>query len=217
MINVVVFYLSIINLLKIKTYNFLITLALILFFGCSDSNKKQSNSFNNQLSKKAISILQKVDSQYEEVRILDIVKLNIPKSLKLMSNQRKSEVYADNVRPAVVYSNEDISVSLTFSAVPQEINDGKLSDLLPVMAQQFRSVYPQIQWIEKGMKTINEKLFIEYEFLSPTAKKEVYSLVYITNISGELLISTFNCTVGQKDEWESIAKELIQSIKVIKN
>jgi len=190
----------------------------LIFCSCGNYSKHVENENRNKVKLalvEEVSLTNQDISNKKEIIVLDKIRLSIPEMLRIMSNQKKAEVYTEKVRPEVAYSNEDVSASFTFNTIGKEIDDDKLLDLLPVMAQQFTTVYPQISWVKKGMTRINEKLFIEYEFISPTTNTKVYSLVYFTNIGGELFISTFNCSIDQRYKWESRAKESMQSIREI--
>lgn len=49
------------------------------------------------------------------------------------------------------------------------------------------------------------------ELLSLAADTEIYNLIWFTDLDGKLLLSTFNCTKEQMDDWKPIAKTIMES------
>lgn len=199
--------------------SFFFVTVLYLLLSCSSPVKDDSEksfSVKSDILNEVSNYNSQIKSSYKKDTILEKVVIELPKGLQKMTKEILSKNYAENVRPAVAYSNEDISATFSFSTVPQRIDESKLVELLPIMEQQFETLYPQINWISKRMTKVSRKPFIKYEFISPTTKKEVYSLVYFTEINGVLFISTFNCTIEQKNKWQSLARESMNSIREIK-
>ena len=187
----------------------IIILCLIILLGCS----KIKNEEATKDVKKSIDGSNIVQSR-DEI-ILNKITIEMSSQLIRMTKKMLEEKYTAKVRPLVAFSNKDASATFSFNSIPQQVDEDKLAELLPVMGQQFEKVYPKISWISKGMTQVENKQFIEYEFTSPTANKEVYSLVYITEIDGFLLISTFSSTTEQQSKWQPLARESMKSIQLI--
>jgi hypothetical protein len=75
----------------------------------------------------------------------------------------------------------------------------------------FKNIYPSAQWYDSGIKEINGKDIGFIELLTPAVDTEIYNLIWLTDLDGKLLITTFNCTKAEKDDWEPIAKAIMGS------
>jgi len=185
---------------------------MLTFFGCSELDNKTKEPLA-KLNEGHVGEI--IYNDFHEEIIMGMIMAKIPNELHKMTKEQLEEKYAVKVRPLIAFCNKDASATFSFNSIPQEVEENKLTELLPVMGQQFERVYPKISWISKGMVEVGSKQFIEYEFTSPTAIKEVYSLVYITEIDGFLLISTFSSTIEQKNKWQPLARESMKSIQLI--
>lgn len=61
---------------------------------------------------------------------------------------------------------------------------------------------------------MNGRSFIVMEFITPAVDAKIYNLMYITELEGRMLMCSFNCMESQKSEWESKAKQALNSIEV---
>jgi len=52
------------------------------------------------------------------------------------------------------------------------------------------------------------------EFITPVIDTDIYNLMFFTDLDGQLLLGTFNCTKRSIDEWQSTAKEIMNSLKI---
>ncbi len=144
-------------------------------------------------------------------------KINIllPKDFVLMQNDMLKLKYPiAGSRPTEVYTNESGSINFAFKHTINRINEDNLSEIFPVFIKQFNSIYPQIQWIGKEVKSLNNKNFIVLEFITPAVDTRIYNLMYITELDGNMLMCSFNCIESQKEEWQSKAKQSLNSIEI---
>lgn len=194
----------------------------LLIYSCTITSKHPKFEIrmdeNIQFKEKVNSTgeISKIENRFSKVEIIDKISIRVPKELKRMSKKLIEEKYQENVRPLVAYSNKDVSAIISFSSMPQTVNEQQLPEFLTLMEQQFQSVYPQIKWIAKKMIKVEEKSFIKFEFISHKSIKDVYSLLYMTVIDENLFIITFSCTLEQQNKWDSLAKESMNSIREIK-
>ena len=122
--------------------------------------------------------------------------------------------YPSGNRPTLVYTNEDGTVNFAFNHTENKIREANLPDVLPVFVQQFNSIYPQIEWLKKGIETVNGKSFIVMEFITSAVDSKIYNLMYITELEGRMLMCNFNCLDHEKAEWESKAKQSLNSVEI---
>ena len=78
----------------------------------------------------------------------------------------------------------------------------------------FKNMYPSADWKDSGVKMINGKKFGFLELVTPAVDTEIYNLMFFTDLNGKLLLCTFNCTKKDIKEWETTAKEIMNSLKI---
>lgn len=142
------------------------------------------------------------------------VKILLPASFNQMSADMLAAKYPSSQRPTLVYTNEGGSINFAFNHTVNEVKEKQLPEILPIFTQQFSNLYPQIQWLKKELVTVNGKSFIVMEFITPAADTRIYNLMYISELDGKMLMCSFNCMENQKAEWEPIAKQCLNSVKI---
>ena len=142
------------------------------------------------------------------------VQVLLPKSFNQMTSEMLAAKYPASNRPTLVYTNEDGSINFAFNHTVNQVTDDKLPEVLPAFVQQFNSIYPQIRWFKKEMEKVNGKSFIVMEFITPAVDTRIYNLMYITELEGKMLMCSFNCMESQKSEWESKAKQALNSVEI---
>lgn len=176
---------------------------------------KQGNSYR----KKVLEVeQQKADSNLKQVEKNEILNGKVlallPSGFDVMSEEMLAAKYPASNRPALVYTNEDGSINFAFNHTVNQVTEDKLPEVLPAFVQQFNSIYPQIQWFKKEIEKVNSKNFTVMEFTTPAVDTRIYNLMYITELEGRMLMCSFNCMESQKSEWESKAKQVLNSVEV---
>ena len=85
------------------------------------------------------------------------------------------------------------------------------------------NLYSQIDFIQSEIIKVNERQFIVFEFLGEVTEEsllgEVYSIKkynYIQYVpySGKVLLFNFNCAANDQQKWQSVANEMMSSIRL---
>lgn len=151
----------------------------------------------------------------ENIYLLDNkVEILMPKSFKIMSEELAKIKYPSENRPNIIYMNEEGSINIAFTYTSNKITSEELESYKEVFIESFNTLYPSAIWYENNILLINEKLVGFLELLTPAIDTEIYNLMFFTELDGRLLIGTFNCTEDEMEYWESIAKEIMNSIKI---
>lgn len=192
-----------------------LVIILVLFISCT------SGTQNKEIvtEKEVLEVKQQKENknlkQVEKVRLLNGKVLTfLPSGFKIMSEEMLAAKYPASNRPTLVYTNDDGSINFAFNHTANQITEEKLPEVLPAFVQQFNSIYPQIQWIKKDIEAMNGKNFVAMEFITPAVDTRIYNLMYVTELEGKMLMCSFNCMESQKSEWESKAKQALNSVEV---
>lgn len=150
---------------------------------------------------------------YNETRLYDgKISFFIPAVFSLMSSELKSIKYPNAQQiPDVVYTNEKASVNIAFNLKNYPTTAEDLPQIKEIFEKQLAAVKPE-SFISQ-IKTINGYEYVIYEFVSSAVDTKIYNLMFLTDLDGQLLIGTFNCTARLRDEWKDRGREILMSAK----
>ena len=141
------------------------------------------------------------------------VEILIPKGFEVMSEQQMDFNYAKaQSRPSVIYTNSkeaSIAFSYTDNTADQDMIEMYSDNFYKIYAKQFK----EAKWFNHGVKDVNGRKVGYMELMKPELGHEVYQLIFFTDVEGKLLMCTFTCADRQKPEWETVAKQIMNSIK----
>ncbi|UED75743.1 hypothetical protein [Brevibacillus sp. DP1.3A] len=144
----------------------------------------------------------------------DKVEILIPKGFTVMSDEMAKEKYPMENRPSLIYTDEKGSINIAFSHTETPIQDSLLKDMKDPMKQAFSNMYQDATWYRDEVIQINGKNVGVFELLTPAADTKIYNLIFFTELDGKMLMTTFNCTEAQMEEWKPLAQEILMSYKV---
>ncbi|MBH0328471.1 hypothetical protein ABH14_01420 [Brevibacillus brevis] len=144
----------------------------------------------------------------------DKVEILIPKGFTVMSEEMAKVKYPTENRPSLIYTDEKGSINIAFSHTETPVQDSLLKDLKDPMKQAFTNAYKDATWYRDEVIQINGKNVGVFEMLTPGADTKIYNLIFFTELDGKVLMTTFNCTEAQMEEWKPLAQEILMSYKV---
>ncbi|MBW5470956.1 hypothetical protein GPJ61_24380 [Brevibacillus formosus] len=145
----------------------------------------------------------------------DKVEILIPKGFTVMSEEMAKTKYPMENRPSLIYTDEKGSINIAFSHTETPIQeDSLIKDLKDPMKQAFSNMYKDATWYRDEVIQINGKNVGVFELLTPAADTKIYNLIFFTELDGKMLMTTFNCTEAQMEEWKPLAQEILMSYKV---
>lgn len=144
------------------------------------------------------------------------IELKIPKGFTLMSEKILKVKYPMERRPTLVYTDQTGGINVALNLTENQVNQALMSSYTDNFVQSFKQVYASAKWKGSGVKTINGRQVGYLELVTPALDTNIYNLMVFTDLHGKLLICSFNCTEKSIKDWESIAKEIMQSL-IVKN
>lgn len=128
-----------------------------------------------------------------------------------MSEEMAKTKYPSERRPTIIYTNESGSVNIALNHTQSQVVNSQISAYTDNFKKTFENLYPSAQWYNSSVEKLNGKDVGVLELLTPAIDTEIYNLIWFTDLDGRLLISTFNCTKEQMNEWKPIAKSIMAS------
>jgi len=144
----------------------------------------------------------------------DKVSLLIPKTFGIMSEEVAKIKYPSGNRPSVIYTDDSGSVNIALNYTQTQVSSTELEAVLDSMKESLESFYPTAQWLRSEVRTINDKDVGVLELITPVAETDIYNLMWFTDVDGQLLIATFNCTKEQIDDWKPVGETILNSFKL---
>ena len=141
------------------------------------------------------------------------INLKIPKSFEIMSEEMLKFKYPSANRPTLVYTNESGEINVALNLTQSKAAQNIISIYKDKFVENFKNTYPSAA-IDKDIKIINGRKVGYLELITPAIDTEIYNLMFFTDVDGKLLICSFNCTKKNIPEWTSVAKEIMNSLKV---
>jgi len=159
-----------------------------------------------------------------KTKVSNDITVSLPTSLFPMTPEDIGQRFPSVRAPLGAYTTEDrvVDFSVNISATQWYPDDYEMSQKF------FRSgiynLYDKVEMLGEGIHEIHKKKFIFFEFESRTngdrrklgASDAILKYTYIQYYiePKRTLVFTFSCPRDRKEEWQQMAHEMMQSIKV---
>jgi hypothetical protein len=152
------------------------------------------------------------------------ITVSIPEEWRPMDQLDFTERYPSVRAPLAAYTNEERSIDFSVNISATRWADKDLE-----LAQQFfksgiRNLFDRVEFINEGIVERKGKRFIYFEFesrMNGNREKEglrepilKYSYIQYYIKGGKTLVFSFNAPRRERQEWEPVAKLMMESVKV---
>ena len=142
------------------------------------------------------------------------IELKIPKGFVIMSDDMAKLKYPPGRRPTLVYSNEAGTISVALNLTSDRATQAQLPTIEENLLYTYRHQYTGAREKWNTIKDVNGRKVGFIEFSTPGAETSVYNLIFFTDVQGQLLLCTVNCTDKNIEQWKLAAREMMASLKV---
>lgn len=142
------------------------------------------------------------------------VTIQLPEELTPMSPKDINATYPMVTRrPKEVYCTTDQRITFSINHTIDKLQLIQLPAYQKlVFERQF--THPNIQLLTNNIQPINQTDFIIMEYVLPIGQQNLYNLLFVTALQGNMLIGTFNCPESLSHKWNTIFKQSLASIKL---
>ncbi|HHY73113.1 MAG TPA: hypothetical protein GX497_07790 [Bacillus bacterium] len=210
-----------------KFFAIFFLLSMMVITACSNESvktepAKQSEASTSNEDQKTEPATTETDSNATTISdklkskkvLSDRVEILIPKDFEVMSEEMIAIKYPQGNPPTLVYTDNEGEVNIAFNHTTTPIEDSEIEQAKPTLKAGLESAYPDATWYRDEMTTINGKNVGVFELITPALDTNIYNLMFFTELDGQLLVATFNCTEELSDEWKPLAQQILQSYKV---
>ena len=142
------------------------------------------------------------------------IELKIPKGFTIMSEEMAKIKYPPERRPTLIYTNEAGTISVALNLTTNMSTQAQLPADKDNILYTYRHQYTGARQKWHGMKEVNGRKVGFIEFGTPAAEASVYTLIFFTDLHGQLLLCTVKCTDKNIEQWQPAAKEIMASLKL---
>lgn len=142
------------------------------------------------------------------------VEILLPKEFNVMPENMLKLKYPSTQRPTLVYSDEDGKINVAFNHTISKATQQQIDSYKDYFISTFKKSYPSAEWIGSGVKKINERNVGYLEVITPAIDTQIYNLLFFTDLDERLLLTTFNCTIDEKEKWFDTAHKIMSSLSL---
>jgi hypothetical protein len=146
--------------------------------------------------------------------LLNTIEIKMPASFKLMDAAMLANKYPSNNHPTEAYTNDDISINVSFKRTEQILMEQNVFAEGKKMAQQLISK-GRVQLISSEDIKSNGNNIHVFSFYSNAIDTKVYNIIFIFSLKGKMVAGSFNCTSDLQNRWQTTAYDIIRSIKKV--
>lgn len=163
-------------------------------------------------------------SKLVKVKVADDITVSIPKGWNPMDGLDFTERYPSIRAPLAAFTNEDRTIDFSVNISATRWPDANHEIAGKFFEASLRNMFDRVEMINKGVREIDGKSFIFFEFESringnknqlgnaDPVLKYTYQQYLIQ--PQRTLVFSFNCSRRDRQSWEKAAEAMMKNIKV---
>ncbi|SNT00557.1 hypothetical protein SAMN05421640_1977 [Ekhidna lutea] len=153
------------------------------------------------------------------------ISYQVPESFVVMSEGDRLQKFVSAREPLAMHSSQDREVNFGVNWNPMQWIDGDEEIIYGFYKASIQSMFDQVEFLQDEVKEVNGRKFIVFEFIgsltsenafSGTKSSRTYSYIQYTAYNGQVLLFNFGCKARLMGQWQSAAREIMNSVKVKK-
>lgn len=135
----------------------------------------------------------------------------LPTAFELLSEDLAQIKYPYENRPDFILSSPDTTINLTFSYPMGQMELEEASNIRDSIEGILVQLREELVVQEKDVFYVGEVPIAWLEFTSKAIDSYLYNLMFFFGMEGQALFGSFNCLVGQREEWQPILQQILHS------
>jgi hypothetical protein len=140
--------------------------------------------------------------------------LQVPAGFIDMPDDVAQIKYPSGSRPQIIRTDLTGSINITLSLLGGGIREEQIGEVRDGIKRVIKSVNPSHLFFEEGIAKANGKSVGFFTFKSAAIDMPLYNLMFIMEIEQRILMGNFSCPYSQYKEWQPIARQIMQSVRV---
>ncbi|WP_436515167.1 hypothetical protein [Ekhidna sp. To15] len=159
----------------------------------------------------------------EKHQINDEISYMVPSNFTLMSTSDRMRKFVSAREPLAMHSTMDREVDLGINWNPMRWTASDDEMVHGFYKASIQSMFDNVEFIQDGIQKVNGKNFIVFEFVSSlksdnafsgTKSSRYYTYIQYTSYNNQVLLFNFGCKARLMSTYQSVAKEIMNSVKV---
>ena len=147
-------------------------------------------------------------------KITEGVKASLPADFLSMSDDDLAVKYPSTKKPLAMFTNLDRIADFGLNVNKSSWPGNDLKILQGVYKSTIMDMYNKVEFLQEGIKTINKKEFIIFEFISVFEGQRNYTFLQYAVVKNQVYLFNFSTAAHLKDKWQPIAQKIMSSIKM---
>lgn len=155
-------------------------------------------------------------------QVNDDISYMVPESFALMSQGDRMQKFVSSREPLAMHSSTDRQVDLGVNWNPMQWVDGDEEIIHGFYKASIQSMFDKVEFIQDEVKDINGKKFIVFEFIGSLESENVfsskssktYTYIQYTSYNDQVLLFNIGCKARLMSQWQPVANEIMNSVKV---
>jgi hypothetical protein len=161
----------------------------------------------------------------KKVDLTEKVSVSLPLDFQVMTDEDIVRKYFSSRKPVAAFTQPDRTADFSFNenATPWQKQD--LNLLRDFYRSGIRRLYTKVEFFQENIRTIGKREFAVFEFVAEVREDDkispefgkttrTYEYIQYTIENRKVLIFHFSCPARLQPQWRSVAKEIMQTIKV---
>lgn len=150
------------------------------------------------------------------------ISYQVPETFTLMSSGDRIQKFVSSREPLAMHSSMDREINFGVNWNPMQWIAGDEEIIHGFYKKSIQSMFDEVEFVQDGIKEINGKKFVVFEFISSLKSENAfsskssrnYTYIQYTSYNNQVLLFNFGCKARLMNQWKPVANEIMNSIKV---
>ena len=149
----------------------------------------------------------------ETLLFKDKMSIWLPESFVDMPSKIARIKYPSEQRPQIIKTDLLGSTNFAFNLFSKPIKPAQMQSAADGMKAILKKVNPANIFYESATEPLDETMLSWFEFKGHGIDTQIYYIVFLTSIGGNLMHGIFNCAIADMEPWKNAAFQVIRSIQ----
>jgi len=139
-----------------------------------------------------------------------------PQSFTTMELEVAKIKYPSEQRPQWIKTNTNNSINICVSLIDTPINEQNLEKEMAGYKSLLKNMNPSIEFYQSKIEPLEDFKLAWFDYKSFAIDNQIYNIMFFASVENQMLHGIFNCLYNDREDWQTPAIQMIQSIKIKK-
>lgn len=144
------------------------------------------------------------------------ISFDAPEGFTPLSKDEIAIKFPSSRAPSGVIGNARRTTTIAYELKQDKLAPEQLGEGKDAFEQLFERIIPGLEWKARAIVQFQGQRWIQLEMSSRAVDTDIHNIMLVTSRNGRMLIFNFNSTKSEFPSLESVLRESIRSIKVIR-